>query len=97
MYDWGTYESSIDALYENSDDPQKYAAMLTKQIQKLSAEVERNRFAGRKPIPPGKLAHLGYLYALAGNREKAVECFIAEKEAYPESAHFVDVALEVVR
>lgn len=90
-YQWGGYEASIYATYESADE-----RTLNKQISLLSKEVERTLASGKK-VPPGKIAHLGYLSFLAGDREAAIRYFESEKEAFPESARFVDVMLARVR
>ena len=39
------------------------------------------------------LAHLAYFHYLSGDTTTAAEYLRAEKEAFPESAHFVDFIL----
>jgi len=41
-------------------------------------------------VPPGMYANLGYIYLKGGKSQEAVGSFMKEKNAYPESAHFMD-------
>ncbi len=89
IYEWGSYEGSIYDLYTDEFN-------LQRNIDILTREVEKTRDTGGV-IPPGKLAHLGYLHSLAGNVDAAVQSFEAEKAAFPESAKFVDFLITRVR
>jgi hypothetical protein len=59
----------------------------------LAREIKRSEENHRR-VPPGKHAHLGYLYAQAGQTELARLHFRAEKKLFPESAVFMDRLLE---
>lgn len=83
LYDWGSYERSVFAMYSSRED---FSA--AKEIDRLQAEVERTEQKGLA-IPPGKMAHLGYLYLMAGDSERAGGCFEKERELFPESEHFM--------
>ena len=87
LYDWGTYELSVFRMYSSREDFSP-----AKEIDKLQAEVERSQRRGRL-IPPGKMAHLGYLYLLVGDSSSAQDCFELEKVLFPESEHFMDFLL----
>ncbi len=91
IYRWGGYETSIRALY--ADAGQK---SLARQMSALAREVEAARHGGRN-LPPGVRAHLGYICYLNGYPEAAAEYLHAEREAFPESARFVEVVLERIR
>lgn len=87
LYDWGTYEKSIFRMYSSHED-----FSVAKEIVRLQREVERTERRHRL-IPPGKMAHLGYLYLMAGDSERARGCFETEKRFFPEGSHFVDFLL----
>lgn len=85
LYDWGSYDQSIRTMSEKKDgqfDPHKEA-------DRLAKEIEATRGKNLK-VPPGKYAHLGYLYYLSGSTAESRSCFIAEKNEFPESAPFMD-------
>ncbi|MCK4874050.1 MAG: DUF4810 domain-containing protein [Phycisphaerales bacterium] len=87
IYDWGSYEGSVLRMYTSEN------FSVETEIRTLSGEVEE---AAReeKLVPPGKYAHLGYLYYLTGDHDAARRSFEAEKAAFPESAAFMDRMLE---
>lgn len=87
LYDWGTYEASLFRMYSSREN---FSA--AKEIDRLQREVERTQRRGRL-LPPGKMAHLGYLYLLAGDSARARHCFETEKQLFPESEHFMDFLL----
>lgn len=87
LYDWGTYEASILKMYSSREN---FSA--AGEIDRLQKEVERTHERNRL-LPPGKMAHLGYLYVLMADSESARRCFEAEKELFPESEHFMDFLL----
>lgn len=84
LYNWGHYEESVAHLYQ----PEK-SEKVGDDIRVLSEEIEKTRRAKQK-VPPGKQAHLGYLYYQMGDRDAARRCFEAEKSDFPESSRFVD-------
>ena len=90
-YDWGSYQESVWLMYAK---PSEGGADVGKHIQALEEEIHKSE-AKAKPneasrVPPGKWAHLGYLYAMQGDQRNARRCLTAEKALYPESAKFVD-------
>ena len=88
LYDWGSYEQSLYMMYTKTD---KY--VLEKDIGKLSAEIQKTLDKDKR-VPPGKHAHLGYLFHLSGDTASATQHFQAEKNTFPESAKLMDRMLE---
>jgi hypothetical protein len=84
LYSWGNYEDKIYA-YLQGESPAAQISALQNDLLKIEGK-------GKKP-PPGYYAHLGMLYAEAGDHEQAVSCFLAEKTRFPESAVFMDYLL----
>lgn len=84
LYDWGTYEDQVYAMYA---DPGKSSPQ--QQILKLEADAEQARAANR-PLPPGHHAYLGYLYYQSGMADKAVAAFDTERRLFPESRPYMD-------
>ena len=87
LYDWGSYERSVFSMYSSRED-----FSVAAEIDQLQGEVERTERKGRA-IPPGKMAHLGYLYVMAGDSERARACFEKERELFPEGAVFMEFLL----
>lgn len=50
---------------------------------------------GKARLAPGLTAELGYLYMQAGAPDKAITLFKREKRAWPESAYFMDIMIQV--
>lgn len=84
LFEWGAYEDSVYRLCATPD-----SADIDADIQRLSELVERAA-TNERPVGPGVHAHLGFLYSLAGDDDSAAAALLAEKDAYPESAVFVD-------
>ena len=91
-YFWGRYEASVLRLELAPDDP----GSVQTSIEELNEDIEKARSRGQ-PLPPGFHAHLGYLYARAGDLAEATRHLRLEKELYPESATFVDGLLAGLR
>lgn len=89
IYDWGTYEESIYDLYEGDLD-------LGGEIERLDAEIQESRNENRQ-VPPGKLAHLGFLQLKNGDVGAARRNFESEKALYPECSEFMDFMLKRAR
>ncbi len=87
LYDWGTYEESVYRMYASEAD---FSA--AKEVDRLQREVERTERRERA-VPPGKMAHLGYLYLMMGDDERARSCFEREKALFPEGEHFMNFLL----
>ena len=83
LYHWGFYEGLI---YSNYAEPGRHATET--QIEYLERDIAK---AAAKDLknPPGLYAHLGYLYHLAGQEDKAIQAFEAEIQYFPESKHFM--------
>lgn len=86
MYVWGQYESLLIRMYtgEQLDEEE-----LSRQIAGLESDIQNAEKWNRK-TPPGVYAHLGYLYASAGNQVASKQAFEEEKQNFPESAQFID-------
>jgi hypothetical protein len=82
LYDWGSYEPSIDRMYNS---PENFRP--DDEVETLARELETTAPAR---IPPGKAAHVGYLYLLKGDREAAKAFFLMEKRLFPESSVLMD-------
>jgi hypothetical protein len=63
------------------------------QILALQAHVEKAR-ATNAALPPGLRAHLGLLQLNAGNPGQARDLWAAERQAFPESAPYMDQMLK---
>jgi hypothetical protein len=87
MYDWGSYESSIQHMYAEGGNTHQ-----VQDRQKLIDEVRKSELHN-KVVPPGKYAQIGYLAWLSGDTAVAKQYFQAEKAAYPESAKFMDTLI----
>lgn len=84
IYYWGNYENVIYGMYAHPDKVPPEA-----QVDKL-AQDEHRAVSANKPLPPGFHAHLGYAYFQLGKLDLARQEFEAEKQAFPESAPFMD-------
>lgn len=77
---------------------QQYASLLhegatpNEQIRTLEAQAEKSRTTNAA-LPPGFRAHLGMLYLNVGNTDQAQQMWLAEKNAFPESAPYMDQLL----
>lgn len=63
------------------------------QIDKLEAQLNRARDKNAA-VPPGLRAHLGMMHLEVGNPGRAQALFVAEKQAFPESSHYMDRLLK---
>jgi hypothetical protein len=88
MYDWGSYQSSVLNVYANPSPEQR-----DKDRRRLIDEVRKTELKGVQRVPPGKYAQIGYLWLVDGDTGAARTYFQAEREAYPESAKFMDSLL----
>ena len=89
LYSWGSYESSIHRFYNSEGGFQ-----IERDIERLSHEISRTP---AEKIPPGKAAHLGYLYALQGDHAVAENYFKMERSLFPESQVFIDRVIDMNR
>lgn len=90
-YYWGHYEPLIYDMYLRPG-----SADAPTQIEKLTTDIGQANSLGR-PVPPGVYAHLGFMYAIAGNIAKAEESFNQEKALYPESEVLLDGMMKRAR
>ncbi len=91
-YYWGSYEDSVHRMCVGGED-----FSTGRDLRRLTAEIDRAEARPSLLVPPGKYMHVGYLYYLAGDAEAATRYFLREKEAFPESARFVEGMLERMR
>lgn len=77
-YEWGSYNASV---YRMFNEPENF--VLDNELEQLAAEIEQGR---QDRIPPGKAAHVGFLYATKGDRGNAKRYFEMEKRLFPESS-----------
>lgn len=83
IYQWGPYEDSVARMYQPGGvDPAAEAAAIGEHIERT---VSRGKL-----VPPGMRAHYGMLLIETGNAERGTAALRAEKEAFPESAAFID-------
>jgi len=92
LYHWGSYP---DQIYEGFQIESGNASP-DKQLQKLQEEQQKAVSKG-KALPPGFRAHMGYLYFQTGQTDQAAMAFEAEKKHFPESATYMDFALNQLR
>ena len=89
LYDWGTFEDSLEKVFD-TNHPQ---FLVNEEIERLAKELEKTP-ANR--IPPGKTAHLGYLYASKGDTETAKKMFKQEKVLFPESGAYMERLIKML-
>ena len=77
MYDWGSYNGAVARLYSGSPDYRP-----EEDIEALATEIEQSP-PGK--VPPGKAAHVGFLYSMQGNNTLARRYFELEKKLFPEA------------
>jgi len=85
LYAWESYEAQV---YADLKGDSRAA-----QIEAMERDLEKIEASG-KTAPPGFYAHLGMLYADAGNDAKATACFTTEKVRFPEATAFMDRLLK---
>jgi len=90
-YDWRNYERSILRMYKEPEDFD-----LAEEIEILAKDVEKTNRKGRR-VPPGVMAHLGYLYYLAGDDRAAEAHFRTERELFSESEILMDTLVARMR
>ena len=84
LYSWQSFETQMYAYLKGESRE--------KQIDALEKDRAKIEEAG-KSVPPGFYAHLGMLYAEAGDDYNAAACFEAEKSLFPEAAGFMGILL----
>lgn len=88
QYHWEEYEPLV---YKTHISPDEAPPLL--QIEMLEADIAK-AYKNKKFVAPGVYAHLGLMYAAAGNKELAVTALNKEKELFPESTKFIDGLIE---
>lgn len=88
LYDWGSYEESLQATYVSHDED---AAWLHLEDTIIAAQ----RTGGR--LPPGAVAEYGFLHYRRGQPEKAIALFEQEASLFPESKPLMDKLIARVR
>lgn len=88
LYHWGSYQEQLYTQYSKPDK-----ATPERQIAALERDIQRAK-SSNKPLPPGFYAHLAYQYLVSGNKSKAVEYLMLEKQLFPESTVYVDLMLK---
>jgi hypothetical protein len=87
LYAWGTFSrQQYEALLSDGSPPGE-------QLQAMQAHVEKSRGLNAA-LPPGFRAHLGLLHLNSGNPGQARELWLAEKQAFPEGAPYMDQLLK---
>lgn len=77
LYDWGGYD---DMLYRSYKNPETSAEMRVGIEAHLAEQEKINR-----KVAPGLYAELGTLYFQAGDRDRALQYYRKEEQAWPES------------
>lgn len=86
--DYGSYDSKLYQLYKNSEKELEVRQGLALHISKMEATKQK--------IAPGLYAELGTLHLQAGDADKAVELYIKERDAWPESRVLMDALINNV-
>lgn len=87
MYQWDTYQRNVYQFLKHED------ANPEEQMRLMQAQAEKSRTSGTR-LPPGFRAHLAMLHLQLGQDGEAKQQLQAEKEAFPESAHYMDFLLK---
>jgi hypothetical protein len=83
MYQWGAlHNHTYDALRGEGATPQA-------QVEQMRAHAQKVLAAGQK-LPPGYRAHMALMLLKLGEPAQAQAEFEAEKQAFPESAVYID-------
>jgi hypothetical protein len=86
LYDWGPYQAQVYEGFKGTGNGPEA------QLQELERHLEATTSRQRQ-VPPGYLAHMGYLYLQTGRNDMAAACWQREKAAFPESKVFMDFLL----
>jgi hypothetical protein len=90
LYQWGQFtEYSYDTLRGAGKSP-------AEQVDLMRAHGEKVAQSGKK-LPPGFHAHMALLYLQLGRKDLALTHFDAERQAFPESAAYVDSLIKASR
>lgn len=91
QYYWGSYEKLVYLHHIQPGD-----APAEVQIDLLLQDKAEAVNAGLK-VPPGLNAHLGMMYAQVGNADAALAALEEEKQAFPDSAKFINDTIERIK
>jgi hypothetical protein len=87
LYDWGPYQPQVYQQFKGTGNGPEA------QLQELERHLDTTLSKGRQ-VPPGYLAHMGYLYLMTGRSDMAASFWEREKAAFPESRVFMDFLLK---
>lgn len=90
LYGWEGYQPLVYEHLKSTGNvaPEKQLATLEEAQQKMAQRGHA--------LPPGYRAHMGMLYAKAGQADQSAEAIAAEKAHFPESATFMDFLLRTL-
>jgi len=81
-YDWAGYDEALYGYYKHPADNAPYMASLKAAIDHADKNHQR--------VPPGICAEYGYMLMQQKKYDEAASYFEQEKQAWPESASFMD-------
>ena len=84
MYEWGDYEKDLYLYYKDPENLDEYMDAL----QEIVSDSEK-----ADKVPPGMYAEFGYILYEQGRIADAKGYFQKEKDRWPESALFMDMAI----
>ena len=88
--DWGSYSNELYTYYKNPSQDEKQE--LVNELAEVFARVEKK---GAIPAP-GLYAEYGTFLFQEGDYQKAIIFFEKEKNAWPESAKFMDSLIQAL-
>ncbi len=91
LYGWEGYQPQVYAYLKSGGN-----ADAVEQLAQLE-QAEQNMAQRGQALPPGYRAHMGMLYAKAGDAGKSAAAITAEKTHFPESSSFMDFLLRTLK
>src|SRR6185312_895421 len=88
-YSWGGYDQALYYYYKHPADAAHYMTALRAAINGAAKN--------RQPVAPGVYAEYGYMLMQQQKYEEASSYFEQEKQAWPESAQFMDGMIRAAR
>lgn len=88
-YSWGGYDQALYDYYKHPADATHYMLALRAAIDGATKN--------HKPVAPGVYAEYGYMLMQQHKYEDAARNFEQEKQAWPESAQFMDGMIKAAR
>lgn len=88
LYQWGDYGGVDSMLYQSYKNPEKALEFR----QGLELHISKMETSKQK-VAPGLYAELGTLHLQAGDATRAVEMYIKERDAWPESRVLMDALI----